>query len=334
MKQILMFSPTFFGYGERLANCLRKHGNAVDLYDERVSNSFLGKACIRYNIRLYYPIIESYISRIIQDNREKKYDYIFVIKGEGLTPKALTMLKKAFPRAKMILYLWDSVENIRDCKRRMVFYDRILTFDPADSKKYRNLIFRPLFYENEALDQSSEKIEKKYDIVFIGTAHSNRPRIVKQIEAQCKAAGRSMYVYFYTPHILVYLFNKITNPDFRWIKRKDIHTKPLSSEVVSRIYKEGKCALDIEHNRQNGLTIRTLELLGAKRKIMTTNALVKDYDFFNQNDFFVLDREKPEVDVNFIDSPYVPIPDEIRSQYSMESFLEDIFKFKDGNNEN
>ena len=48
-----------------------------------------------------------------------------------------------------------------------------------------------------------------YDVAFIGTAHSSRPRIVKTLTAQCKQRGRKFYSYLFTPHYLVYFYNKL-----------------------------------------------------------------------------------------------------------------------------
>ena len=179
MKRILMFCPSFFGYDKKIAEALRDQGHQVDLYDERVSNNVIAKTCIRYNIKLFHPVLDRYISRIIAENTDKQYDYIFVIKGEGITHKGLAMLRDAYPQAKQILYLWDSVENFADGAEKAKRYDRVLTFDPMDAEKY-GFVFRPLFY-HKGFSGAQAVSDFDYDIAFIGTAHSSRPRIVKAL---------------------------------------------------------------------------------------------------------------------------------------------------------
>ena len=249
-----MFCVSFFQYEQRIANAIRNAGYDVDLYDERPNSGFFAKACIRYNVSLYRPVTRRYYQQIIQNLQDTTYDYVLVVKGEAVNEDVITMLREAQPKAKFVLYLWDSVANIPDCAKRMKLYDRVLTFDPSDAKKY-GIQYLPLPYDEKSFSYGACG-EYKYDAAFIGTAHSVRPRVVKQIQSLCQQQGRSCFVYFYSPHILVYLLNKLTNPNYRWITRKEIHFKPLSSELVNEIYASSRCVLDIEHPRQSGTTTR------------------------------------------------------------------------------
>ena len=325
MKQILMFCPSFFGYDKKMAEALRDMGHQVDLYDERCSNSVVAKTCIRYNIKLFHPTLDRYISRIIAENTDKQYDYIFIIKGEGLTRKGLAMLRKAYPKAKQILYLWDSLDNIADGVGKLGLYDRVLTFDPEDARTYK-LQFRPLFY-HKGFSGTTAPAEFAYDIAFIGTAHSSRPRIVKALTAQCEEKGRKFYSYLFTPHKLVYLYNKLLNKEYRNVKWSDLQTKSLPAQTVREVYDTSRCVLDVEHGRQRGLTMRTIEMLGMGKKVITTNALIADYDFYDPRNFFSIDRANPVLDVSFFDAPYAPLPQEIQEKYALDSFLKEIFEF-------
>lgn len=325
MKRILMFCPSFFGYDKKMAEALRSQGHQVDLYDERVSNNVFAKICIRYNMQFFHPVLDHYIARIITENANKQYDYIFIIKGEGLTRNGLSMLRSAYPKAKQILYLWDSLDNIADGVDKLSLYDKVLTFDPEDAKEY-SLIFRPLFY-HKGFSGKAEPTEFNYDIAFIGTAHSSRPRIVKTLTAQCEAKGRKFYSYLFTPHYLVYLYNKLLNKEYRDVKWSDLQTQSLPAQTVREIYDISRCVLDVEHGRQRGLTMRTIEMLGMGKKVITTNALIAQYDFYNPKNFFILDRANPVLDVAFLDASYEPLSKELQEKYSLDSFLKEIFEF-------
>ena len=325
MKRILMFCPSFFDYDKKMADALRNQGYLVDLYDERVSNHVFAKTCIRYNIALYHPVMDRYVSRVIGENGDKQYDYIFVIKGEGLTRNGLGMLRKAYPNAKLILYLWDSLDNIADGVGKLSLYDRVLTFDPEDAKAY-NLVFRPLFYHKGfAGEQGTSAFD--YDIAFIGTAHSSRPRIVKQLTEQCEKQGRKFYSYLFTPHYLVYLYNKVMNREYRCVRWSDLHTQSLPAQTVRQVYDTSRCVLDVEHGRQRGLTMRTIEMLGMGKKVITTNALIQNYDFYDPRNYLIIDRKEPVLDVSFLDTDYTPLPKQIQEKYSLDSFLKEIFEF-------
>lgn len=318
-KRVLMFCVRFFGYEKRIADGLRAEGYEVDLYDERPSENFVGKACVRYNVGLYRPVIQRHVRRIIQENQEKHYDYVLVVKGEAIDENAVALLREAWPNAKFVLYLWDSVRNIPDCEKRMQCYDRVLSFDAQDAETY-GAIFLPIPYDEAALEYSDSQ-KYCYDIAFIGTAHSIRPRIVRQLEEECAAQNRRMYHYFYSPHILVFLLNKLTNPEYRGFSIKDVHFKPLASEQVYEIYSQSRCILDVEHPKQSGTTTRPVEMLPMKKKIITTNQHVKNFLFFNENNFFIIDRDHPKVDPTFWDTPYVSIEEDVIEKYSPKHFV-------------
>lgn len=330
MKRILMFCPRFFGYDARIAEALRAAGHSVDLFDERCSDGFVGKSCIRFNVKAYYPVIRRYIKGVIDENRDKQYDCVLVVKGEGITPQAIALLRQAYPGAKFILYLWDSVDNIRDCERRMPLYDRVLTFDPVDARRF-NIPFLPIPYGRQYARDSGEEPENyRYDLAFVGTAHSIRPRVVKQVAEECEKNGRTCFTYFYSPHVLVYLFNKLTNPDYRWITRREVHFTPLPEERLLEIYRESRCVLDIEHPGQHGATTRPVEMLPMRKKIITTNTELRDFPFFNENNFCIIDRDDPKIRDSFFEKPYVPTDDEIMRRYSPEAFARAIIAESDG----
>lgn len=323
-KKVLMFCPTFFGYEKRLELALLNSGYDVDLYDERPSNGFFGKTFIRLGFKFYRPVVNNYIESIIAENMGKDYDYILVVKGEVLWEPQLKLLKKAYPNAKLVLYLWDSVINTRNCEKNMPFYDKVLSFDPEDAKKF-NIPFLPIPYGKEYTYENTENYE--YAAAFIGTAHSVRPRVVKAIKAQLEAMGENCFTYFYSPHIMVYLLNKLTNHDYKYLPLKEVHFKPISAKDVSDIYNKTKCVIDIEHPRQNGTTTRPVELLPMKKKIITTNSYVKNFKFYSDNNFLIIDRDNPKIDYDFLKSEYTTIDDEILDIYSPKKFVEKLFDF-------
>lgn len=317
-KSILMICASFFGYDVRICRALQNIGYEVDLIDEKPNNSFIAKACIRYNVGLYRPAIRKYYQDFILQNQDKEYDYILVVKGEAINEEISGLLRDAYPNAHHILYLWDSVANIPDCEKRMKLYDRVLTFDPKDAQKYQ-IPYLPIPYDEMSFSYAQAS-EYRYDVAFIGTAHSVRPRVIKQIQKQCESLGRTCFVYFYSPHILVYLFNKLTNRDYRFITLKDIHFQALSAEEVCQIYNVSKCVLDIEHPKQSGATTRPVEMLPMRKKIITTNRYVEDFPFYNNSNYSIIDRNAPKLNEAFLDLPYVPVEETLIQSYSPREF--------------
>lgn len=319
-----MFCPKFFGYETRVSEALKAAGFEVSLYDERPNNGFFCKTFLRLNFKFYKPVVRKYIKRIIEENGGKKFDYVFVVKSEAAGKAEIDLLRQAYPTAKFVLYLWDSVKNVPDGEKKIPLYDEVLTFDPCDAEKY-SLPFLPIPYGKEYVKETP-KDSFEYDVAFIGTAHSVRPRVVKEIKRQCEEMGRKCFTYFYSPHILVYLLNKLTNKDYKYISLKEINFKPLSTKEVCEIYNSSRCVLDIEHPKQNGTTTRPVEMLPMQKKIITTNSYVKNFEFYNDNNFLIIERDDCSVDPSFFDKPYIPVDDETLYKYSTENFVKTLFK--------
>lgn len=327
-KKVLMFGPDFFGYRETIADEIRAMGCQVDLYDERPSNSAICKILLRYNVGLYHPAVKKYYCSVINENKDKDYDYVFVIKSEAINEEIFNCLREAYPRAKFVLYLWDSVDNVPDGKKKIKLYDRVLTFDPVDAEQY-GLILRPLFFRKEYDTEVVQKTDYRYDMAFVGTAHTIRPRIIEQLEAQCKRRGADCFHYMFLPHPIVYLYNKVLNPAYRNVHRSDIHFDSISAAEIQEIYSNSRCILDVEHAAQRGLTMRTIEMIGLNKKLITTNQSIEKYDFYNKNNICVIDKQNPVVREDFWKSDYEPIPQEILRRYSLTAFVQDIFDVKE-----
>lgn len=165
----------------------------------------------------------------------------------------------------------------------------------------------------------------KYDLAFIGTLHSVRPAVLSQIEKQCRHLGLTFYQFLYIPHPIVFLYNKLTNKNFKGVKYAQLHRKPLSTEETIRIYKDSKAVLEIENSRQSGATTRLGEMLGMQKKIVTTFNC-KGEDYYRKENQLVIDCKNAVLNQEFFNIPYVPLPEAIRKKYSFDAFIDTLFK--------
>ena len=327
-KRILFFAPNFFGYDKEIRKKLQEYGALVDLYDERPSSGFFVKAIIRLNKKILSKYINRYFNKIIVTNQNKKYDFVFFIKGEVLTPSIIKKIKESFIGAKFILYLWDSIDNYKSIKETLFLFDKTFTFDLTDSRKIELLIFRPLFYIDGFKDIGQSKSQSfVYDLLFIGTVHSDRWNFLKKVREEAKKHNFKVYYYLYIQSPIIFIFRKIFDKKFRTIPTNDIKFFSIPKSEILSLTKNSKVIVDIQHPKQTGLTIRTFEVLGARRKMMTTNPDIKLYDFFNPNNIAILDRDNPHIESSFWDSEYYDIEEQLYYKYSIEGWLDDIFIF-------
>jgi hypothetical protein len=321
-KKILLFATHSFGYEDEIKSKMEDMGATVDYFDERPSNTFFAKALIRINRNLVSLQIESYYKNICKQVQAQNYDYIIFIKGESVSKATLQRLKLEHPHAKMILYLWDSVRNNKNALNILNHFDKILSFDKDDVQKY-GFIFRPLFYIEE-YRQIADKTTFVYDTLFVGTVHSDRYAFVKTIHQQLNTFGKKMYFYFFFRSIVLYYKKKLFDITYKEANVSDFNFVPVGKTELLTLIAKSACIIDIQHPKQTGLTMRTIEALGACRKLITTNEFIKTYDFYCPDNILIVDRKRPVVNIDFLNTSYQKLDDNIYNSYSLESWINDI----------
>ena len=324
-KRILMLSPSFFGYHKYIADAIRERGCEVDLYDERLDNGFVAKVCLRYNVKAYRPVVRRYFEEIIRANKHKVYDYILVVKGEGVNEEVIGLFREAYPNAKFILYLWDSVSNIPDCEKRMKMYDRVLTFDRMDARKY-NIVFLPLFF-GKSYQKLVQRSDLTHNLCFIGTIHSDRQKIIGMLEADpaVTTGEKDFFCYGYLQGWFMYWYFFLRRGEFRKKRPKDFQYTQMPADEVAEHMARSVAILDIEHPKQTGLTMRTIETIGMGKKMVTTNLDIANYDFYNSNNILIIDRNNPKIEPTFFQTPYEPLPEELYKKYSINGWIDAVF---------
>ena len=78
--------------------------------------------------------------------------------------------------------------------------------------------------------------------------------------------------------------------------------------------------MDSPQEGQTGLTIRVIEALGAKKKIITTNKDVKNYDFYSENNVYIYDGSF-DFSSPFFTEKYVPVKKNIYEKYNIDNWL-------------
>lgn len=325
-KNVFMLSVSFFNYENLIKEEMVAMGAEVDLFDERPSNSFYSKAIIRLKRSFYQVNIDKHYKNIIEKIKSKRYDFFLLIKGEVVPAFFLKFLRKENPKIVFIYYTYDSFKNNPNGLSILSYFDRKFTFDREDAIKY-NLSFRPLFYASEyATVNQQETNTYKYDLSFIGTAHSDRYSISQKLNDWCKKYNLKMFNFYFSPSETLFKFKKLTDKNFKNFDEQKISFKSLSHKQIVEIYKDSKAILDINHPGQNGLTMRTFETLGAGRKLVTTNADIKSYPFYNENNIYIIDRQNPELVEQFFEKEFEEIENTVYFSMSLKGWIKELFE--------
>lgn len=327
-KKILFFAPAFFNYEYIIKNELERAGASVVFHDARSVTKSWERAVLKVFPAIFAKKSNNYFERIIDRYKNSDFDYILIIRCDMFSGKILRKLKSAFPNAKLCLYIWDSVINIPNILKKLAFFDFISSFDNKDCLQHNGFFFRPLFYSDDFKRDSSGQTNFSYDISFCGTIHSDRYGIIKKIQKQCNDLGLSFYRFCYLQSKFIYYFYKLVNRDFWNASKSDFSFEKHNQKEISVIADSSRVILDIQHPDQNGLTMRTIEMIGLKKKIITTNADIKNYDFYKPENIFILDRKNPLIDPAFFEMEYVELPEEVYKKYSLGNWILDVLDIK------
>jgi len=326
-KKILFFAPQFFGYEIEIKNKLKELGTEVDYYDERMNPNNFEKFLIRFAKNTLKKKISVYYEKIIEDSKLKKYDCIFFLNPETVTKDLINKLRKNQPNAKFIIYMFDSLKNKKNVIEFIDLFDVHYTFDKNDCFLYPKFKFRPLFYLDEYRENSTYNTNNKYDLAFVGTIHSDRYEIIKKIKKELASDNLNTFFFMYFPSKMIYVLRKIFDKTYKKTKMKDFRFSPLGKKEVLNILSHSNVVLDIQHPNQTGLTMRTIEILGLKKKLITTNKDIENYDFYSEKNIYIIDRDNPIIDKKFFEEQYVDIEKKVYLNYSIESWLIEIFNF-------
>ena len=184
-KKILLFAPDFFGYYEKITNNLEARWAKVYTILENYSNT----SCL-YRMLLYKNESTKYAytkRRLLREiNRiDSEIDFVFVVRGEAISPYIMHVLKDKYRKAKFLMYQWDSVHNNGNALKIYKYFDQVYTFDKNDAEQM-SWVYRPLFFSDE---EQLEYSKRKFDISLVGTLYYKRAHIYKTIKQMSRAKG-------------------------------------------------------------------------------------------------------------------------------------------------
>jgi len=265
--------------------------------------NFFSKLFLKQNLKPFFA------SEAIFDSIPKNefYEYVIVICPDFLHTTHMSLLKTISKRT--IVYYWDGFDHFPRYKESLPYFDDRFSFDPVDVKKY-NLKFITNFYFKE-----DRNTETQTDLFFLSSYDSRFP-LVEKIASLLEKQNKKVLIYQHTrnPHLI-----KQKNSSIIFID------KHIPFEETTKLMRETKIVLDIHKDIQHGLSFRVFEAMGLGKKLITTNADIINYDFYNPNNIFVWKNETETISESFLNTPYEELPEDIYKKYSQESWIKTIF---------
>lgn len=271
-KTVLFICPEFFDYKTLITAELNKRFDRVISFPDRPICTSVSKALFKYNVPIYSSQMSMRYGRsifdAISDDLPSITDVI-IIKGTCITSSFIDLLRQSNDSLKITSYSWDSIDNIKTFPSLARKSDLVFTFDLKDSIDY-HFDYLPLFYS--ARDSITQHSTPEYDYTFIGSYHGDRVLVLSRF-LQHKTQVRT-YIKIYFQSRLQYLFYYILDPALRACPKEWITFESIPRNTLETITAASRNIIDIHHQKQTGLTMRTWETLQKNLHLITTNPTV------------------------------------------------------------
>lgn len=316
-EKVLFVAPRLYNYAEDLKAEMERQN-----YDVKLVKYSSGAHRLFWKIKSLEKRIAKERDQIIQLINDENFDIFFVIKGQLLSKEIVSRFKHKNPNAKTVTYQWDSLDNLPFDFDFVDSFDYKYSFDSQDCMRLSKdgLQHKPLFYTNDFIIDGSPSI--KYDIATVGGMQFERTMMLKKLITLIPSCSYKILLRTEVTLSIPLNIIKVGLPTyFRFALLKDIERKE-----VALILKKSRVIIDIPNTAQSGLSMRTIEALPLKRKLITTNAAIKGYDFYNPNNHYVMQELNPNEIIEFIKKPFIQIDEKIIQKYSIKNFVSTILK--------
>lgn len=254
------------------------------VYDKNVYFYPYEAACIQIVKRNFLCRIIALFCEIVHISLPKfvmtKTDFDKVIfTDSGFKKSAYKYYRKKIGVENLILYYMNSINEKNSYL--MTYFDNIYTFDIIDSEKFK-INYKHTPYSDKI------KIEKKnikFDTLYLGRL-KNREIEIKSLKSKLD---------------ILNLKNKFMvldslNPEMK------IEKYISYEEYINYVY-ESKCIIELLEKGQSGCTLRFLESIFLKKKLITNNfEIVKD-PYYKSENVFILGKDDRNLK-DFINSEY------------------------------
>lgn len=286
-----------------------KHKNFVSRISNTFSKIFLGKN----------PKIQKRQEYIIETLTKKGFqDQILVINPEVIDLECHLEIKKM--TKKYMTYLYDSVDRCPVNHLLDGIFDEIYSFDQDDVKKYG---FKKINNYNYIDKQPiANKNVIKNQVLYIAS-FDNRLTTVYNLKNIFTKIGVSFRFIIVGKKTILF---KLKNYFSKKLDNIELKRKIITQNDLKILYNETEVILDLVRENQTGLSFRVFEAMAFQKKIITTNKSITSYDFYNPNNILVIDNEDLEINNTFFQTDYQTIPDEIYNLYTLDSWVETVFK--------
>ncbi|WP_274572111.1 hypothetical protein [Neisseria leonii] len=240
-----------------------------------------------------------------------QFDYALFIRGD-LYSRAFLDEVRTRVRYSMVNYQWDGMNRYPEIWQHVAAFDRFYVFDPADLHSGTDFLPLTNFYLENA-GQSLPQADR--DFYFLGSHLPGRSDAVA-------AFGRQAEQYGWTLDFnIVCARRKIRSVRQLYPGSINVLDSGYAYGENLRRARRAKVLVDFKTPGHNGLSFRAFEAIGCRKKLITTNAAVRHYDFYHPDNILIWDGRNFDGIDDFLRRPYREMEAAIREKYSFGNWI-------------
>lgn len=270
--------------------------------------NFFSKTFFNYNLKRVY--IEKHLLQRLDEIGFQ--DCILITRADLFNVSTIIKIKKY---AKRILANFnDHAEKFPRIKKVYPYFDKVFSFEKKDVKSYGFTFITNFIYIKEQPPIKILDRKAKYEVFSVS-------RIGKRVDVLEKIAKTLNHLKV-SNRIIVVGNNKFRKSR---IYNLECSTSYIPIEEVQKLIKSSNVMLDICRREQTGLSFRIFESMMYRKKLITNNADVLNYDFYNPNNILVVNEDASNITKEFFETEYQDIEEEIYNQYTLENWVKKVF---------
>jgi hypothetical protein len=242
---------------------------------------------------------------------EGQLDYILVIRPDNFPVSFIKKLKTK--TSKLIAYQWDGIEKFPEVKKYFDLFDTFFCFEEV--KNQHNIKQITNFYFDHLPPSYKPYNTENPNLYFVGLYWKSREKKIDRFIDEVAGSNVNLSIF-----IQYFKESECKNSKITYIKDR------ITFEENLEHVKNSDILLDFVDPLHNGLSIRFFEALYYKKKVITDNIMVKNYDFYHPDNIFVVENNNYQNIEQFLKKPYHELPDEIVKKYGFSNWIREIIK--------
>ncbi|NCB77071.1 MAG: hypothetical protein EOM42_08270 [Negativicutes bacterium] len=253
------------------------------------------------------------------------YDTVIVF--DGLRGRdVIEYIHACNPKARLIIYYVNKFRRgaRNDPRNFKSLPCELWSFDPGDCER-EGMQHNAFSYDHVFLEADNQKAlaasrlggETVYDAFFIGVDKSRLDRLLALQELLQKLAYKTRFI-----------LRKAARGSYANLSpqaREMLVDQDVSYSEIINYISQSKCIVELQDPGQDGLTLRAMEALFFRKKLLTDNPEVRKCDFYRQENIFIWGQDEERRLADFLEAPYAAVPEEIVRRYTWEAWLDRFF---------